>query len=152
MSWKKGIPNKFSKFTGKHGCRGLFLNKVIGQEKRLQHICFLVNFSKFCRKPFFIEHLQWLVLSVKWRLLFNISQSFFILLHDFTQSLSTQWTITTTFFPSMLLHHLLCFPILDVGNFVFDSNILFDYAKICHLVFVFLTSLNFQKQSSGSVL
>ena len=32
-------------------------------KKRLQHRCLPVNFAKFQRAPFFIEHLQWLLLK-----------------------------------------------------------------------------------------
>ena len=33
-------------------------------KKRLRHRCFLVNFAKFLIKPFFIEHLWWLLLKI----------------------------------------------------------------------------------------
>ena len=36
-----------------------FLNKVAG----LRHRCFLVNFAKFLKTPFFIVHLRWLDIS-----------------------------------------------------------------------------------------
>ena len=32
-------------------------------KKRLWHKCFPVNFEKFLRTPFFIEHLRWLLLK-----------------------------------------------------------------------------------------
>ena len=32
-------------------------------KERLQRKCFLVKFAKFLRTPFFIEHLQWLLLT-----------------------------------------------------------------------------------------
>ena len=61
------VKNKnFTKFTGKHLCQSLFFNKVAGLrpatllKKRLWHRCFPVNFVKFLRTPFFIEHLSWL--------------------------------------------------------------------------------------------
>ena len=31
-------------------------------KKRLWHKCFSMNFEKFLRTPFFIEHLRWLLL------------------------------------------------------------------------------------------
>ena len=43
----------FAKFTGKHLCQSLFLNKVAGLKpvtllrKRLWHRCFPVNFANF---------------------------------------------------------------------------------------------------------
>ena len=40
-------------------------------KKRLWHRCFPVNFVKFLRTPFFIEHLRWLLLVI----LFEISHS-----------------------------------------------------------------------------
>ena len=61
MCCKKGVFKNFVKFTGTHLRRGLFLNKVAGLrpatllKKRLWHKCFLVNFTKFLRTPFFIN-------------------------------------------------------------------------------------------------
>ena len=57
-SIKKGVLRNFAKFTGKHLCQSLFLNKVEGLrpstflKKRLRHRCFPVNFPKFLRTPF----------------------------------------------------------------------------------------------------
>ena len=67
---RKGALRNFSKFTGKHLCQSLYFNKVSGLgaetllKKRLWHRCFPVNFVKFLRTPFFIEHLWWLLLFV----------------------------------------------------------------------------------------
>ena len=36
-------------------------------KKRLWHRCFPVNFAKFLRTPFSIEHLQWLLLNMKYK-------------------------------------------------------------------------------------
>ena len=47
----KGVLINFAKFTGKHLCQSLFLNKVAGLRHRW-HQCFLVNFAKFIRTPF----------------------------------------------------------------------------------------------------
>ena len=64
---KKGLLRNFAKFTGKRLCQILFFNEVAGLRsatllnKTLWHRCFPVNFVKFLRTPFFIEHL--------WRLL-----------------------------------------------------------------------------------
>ena len=69
-SMKKGVRRNFTKFTGKHLCQILFFNKVAGlspailSKKRLWHRCFPVNFAKFLRASFFIEHLWWLLLVV----------------------------------------------------------------------------------------
>ena len=46
------------------------LNEVAGLrtatllKKRLWHRCFPVNFAKFLRTPFLIEHLRWLLLDI----------------------------------------------------------------------------------------
>ena len=50
----KGFLRKFAKFTG--------LRPATLLKKRLWHRCFPVNFVKFLRTPFFIEHLEWLLL------------------------------------------------------------------------------------------
>ena len=67
---KKDFLRNFTKFTGKHLCQSLFLNKLAGLspvtllKKRLWHRCFPVNFVKFLRTPFYIEHLWWLLLTI----------------------------------------------------------------------------------------
>ena len=53
MFCKKGVLKNFAKFTP----ATLF-------KKRLSHRCFPVNFAKFLRAPFLIEHLQWLLLPI----------------------------------------------------------------------------------------
>ena len=66
-SVKKVFLQISQKFTGKHLCQSLFLNKVAGVrpatllKKRLWHRYFPVNFAKLLRTPFFIEHLWWLL-------------------------------------------------------------------------------------------
>ena len=50
-----GVLENFAELTGKHLCRTLFSNK-----KRLRQGHFRVNFTKFLRISFFIEHLRWL--------------------------------------------------------------------------------------------
>ena len=65
---EKGVVKNFAKFTGKHLCLSLFFNKVAGAasnllQKRLWHRCFPVNFVKFLRTLFLIEHLWWLLLE-----------------------------------------------------------------------------------------
>ena len=71
---KKGVLRNFAKFTGKHLFQSLFFNKVAGRpvtllKKRLWHRCFPVNFTKFLRTPFFIDHLWWLLLNVQIKIL-----------------------------------------------------------------------------------
>ena len=52
----------------RHLRHSFFFNKVADLrpenllKKRLWHNCFPVNFMKFLRTPFFIEHLWWLLL------------------------------------------------------------------------------------------
>ena len=68
---KNGVLRNFTKLTGKHLRQSLFFNKVVGLrpatllKRRLWHRCFPVNFVKFRRTPFFIEHLWRLLLSLK---------------------------------------------------------------------------------------
>ena len=68
MFCKKVVYRNFVKFTGKHLCQSHFFNKAAGLraatllKKRLWHSCFPVNFTKFLRTPFIIEHLWWLLL------------------------------------------------------------------------------------------
>ena len=68
MFCKKGVLRNFTKFTGKHMCQSLFFKKLAGLKpatllkKRLWPWCFPVNFTKFLRAPFYIEHLWWLLL------------------------------------------------------------------------------------------
>ena len=67
-SVKKGVLRNLVKFTGKHLCQNLFSSKVTGLrpatllKKGLWHGCFPVNFAKFLRTLFFIEHLLWWLL------------------------------------------------------------------------------------------
>ena len=53
---KKGGFRNFAKFTGNHLGQRLFFNEVAGLRR------FPVNFVKFVRTPFFIEHLRLLLL------------------------------------------------------------------------------------------
>ena len=52
-------------------CQSLYLNKVAVLrpatllKKRLWHRCFSVNFAKFLRTPFIIEHRWWLLLELE---------------------------------------------------------------------------------------
>ena len=51
MFFKIGALKSFAKFTGTL------------LKKRLRNTCFPVNFAKFLRTPFFLEHLRWLLLE-----------------------------------------------------------------------------------------
>ena len=85
------------KLTGRHRCKGLFFNRVVGLrpatllKKRLWHGYFPVNFAKFLRIPFYIEHLRWLFLNLfqktyysehslpaLWKVLFILDENTFI--------------------------------------------------------------------------
>ena len=74
-SIKKGVLKNFAKFTRKHLYQNHFLNKVAGLglqlywKRDLWQRCFPVNFAKFLRTPFFIEHLWLLLLKVNGRIL-----------------------------------------------------------------------------------
>ena len=59
---KKGVLTNFAKYRGKHLCQSLFFNNVACL--RLWHRCFPVNFAKFLRTSFCIEHLRWLLLMM----------------------------------------------------------------------------------------
>ena len=65
---KKGVLKNFAKSTGKYMChihreiQGLGPTTLL--KKRLWHRWFPVNFTKFLRKPFFTEHLRWMLLSI----------------------------------------------------------------------------------------
>ena len=65
---KKGVLRNFAKFTVKRFCQNFFFSNVAGLrpatllKKRLWCRCFPVNFMKFLRTLFFIEHLRWLLL------------------------------------------------------------------------------------------
>ena len=61
--YKKDVSRIFAKFTGKHLCQRLFLNKVAGNFKNsLWHRCFPVNTCEFLRTPFSTEPL-WATVS-----------------------------------------------------------------------------------------
>ena len=69
MFCKKGFSRNFAKFTGKQLRQSLFLNEVAGLnpvtllKKRLWYRSFPVDFAKFLRTPFLVEHLWWLLLG-----------------------------------------------------------------------------------------
>ena len=56
---KKVVLRKIAKFTAKHLC----LRPATLLKKRLWHRCFPVNFAKFLRTTFFIDHLWWLLVN-----------------------------------------------------------------------------------------
>ena len=59
---KKCVLRNFTKLIGKHPCQSLLFNKVAGLN--LNQAKIPVNFAKFLRTPFYIEHLWWLLLFV----------------------------------------------------------------------------------------
>ena len=71
----KKVFRNFAKLIGKHLCQSFFFNKI---KKTLWHRYFPVNFVKFIRTPFFMEHLWWLLLLFiiknKWKKLKISSQ------------------------------------------------------------------------------
>ena len=59
-SIKIGVLKNYANFTRKHLYRSLFfsgLRPAVLIKKRPRHKCFPVNFAKFLRMPFFIEHM-----------------------------------------------------------------------------------------------
>ena len=67
MLFKRGVFKNFTNFIESvleylfNKVTGLKIYKVI--KKRLQHRCIPVKFATFLRKPFFTEHLWWLLLN-----------------------------------------------------------------------------------------
>ena len=67
---KKVVLRNFTKFTGKYLCQSFFFNKAAGVrsatllKKRLWHMCFPVNFVRFPRISFYIEHFWWLLINL----------------------------------------------------------------------------------------
>ena len=59
---KKGALWNLAKFTGKHLWQSLSGTLL---KKRLWRRCFPVNFAKFLRTTFLLEHLQWLLLTLE---------------------------------------------------------------------------------------
>ena len=78
---KKGALINFPKLTWKHLCQSFFFNKVAGLtpvtslKKRPWSRCFPVNFVKFLRTHFFIEHLWWLLLYFAKILIIDVSMT-----------------------------------------------------------------------------
>ena len=58
---KKGALRNLAKFTGKHLWQSLSATLL---KKRLWRRCFPLNFAKFLRTLFLIEHLPWLILTL----------------------------------------------------------------------------------------
>ena len=82
---EKGALKNFTKFTEKHLCQSLFLNKdaalrpVTLLKKRLWHRYFPVIFVKFLRTPFLTEHPLWLLLATAEPFLFCKDKELLIL-------------------------------------------------------------------------
>ena len=76
---EKGALRNFTKFKGKHLCQSIFFDKVGGLrpttllKKRLWYKCCPVNSVKFLRKPFFTDHLRWLLRSLQCSAFYKIS-------------------------------------------------------------------------------
>ena len=69
MFCKKSLLRNCAKFTEKHLRQSFLFNKVAGLKpvdllrKRLWYRSFPVNFVKFLRTPFLVEHLWWILLG-----------------------------------------------------------------------------------------
>ena len=59
---KEGVLINFTKFTGKHLCQNLFLNKVVGPQPAQVAQVLSCEFCEISKNTFFIEHLWWLLL------------------------------------------------------------------------------------------
>ena len=110
MFCKKDILRNFAKFTGKRLCQSLFFNKVAGLrpatllKKRLWHRRFPVNFAKFLRAPFFIEHL-WGLLLLLWFYVWTSSSILrFYSLHKIRKYLRNFYNTLTLEFSCKFLH------------------------------------------------
>ena len=86
----KKVLLEISKNSQENTCARVFFNKVAGLrpatllKKRAWHWCFAVNFTKFLRTSFYIEHLWWLLLFdgyfmfiAKGKLYFSLICSFY---------------------------------------------------------------------------
>ena len=71
FSVRKGVLRNFAKFTGKHLCQSLYLNKVA--DLRPLHRCFPVNFAKPLRTSFSQNNSGRLLLSLMKHLTCNLS-------------------------------------------------------------------------------
>ena len=64
---KKGVLRNLAKLAGKHLWQNFFFNRsAILLKKRLWRRYFPVNFAKFPKTPFLIEHLRWLLLTLEY--------------------------------------------------------------------------------------
>ena len=70
-------------------------NSESSLKMRPQHKCFLVNFAKFLRTAFFIEHLRWLLL--------NLSSCFYIFAEETVLSQLLSPFFSERFFPVSLI-------------------------------------------------
>ena len=64
----KQVFSEISQISLENTCAGVFLIKLQACnfiQKKLQQRCFPAKFAKLLRTPFFIEHLRWLLLSVR---------------------------------------------------------------------------------------
>ena len=96
---KIGVLRNSTKFTRKHLCQSLFFNKVSGLrpatlfKKWLYHRCFPVNFVKFLRTHFYIEHLWWLL---------------FPCLSENSENTENSFTVSESCSSSFMLRYILC--------------------------------------------
>ena len=100
MFFKISVLINSANFLRIHMCQSLFFNKVLlfllffklkhYLKKRLWHRCFLVNFAKFLRTPFFTEHSHWLLLRFRHFSFWEISGALYKLLQNQFQFLLFQ--------------------------------------------------------------
>ena len=111
LFYKKSVLRYFTKFTGKHLCHGLFLNKAAGLrpatllKKKLWYRCLPVNFVKLLRTLFLQDT------SGRLLLCFEHAQIF----HNFT-----------------FTYHLRYYMIMIIVEAV--NNVLTSYIRLCNYV------------------
>ena len=127
MFCEKGVLKNLAKLTGKRLCRSIFLNKVAGLrhatplKKRFRYRCFSVNFVKFFRTTFFIEHLRRMLLQHEY-----VSSCFCVLVRQ-----CEKWLILV---------------ILEVRSGVLPSNYFLFLCLIYNSIKCFLIELYFFKK------
>ena len=105
---KEGVLINFTKFTGKHLCQCLVLNKVARHrpatllKKETLAKMFSCEFCvKFLRTLFYIEHLWWLLLKVEDQIIFftkHLLVNVSILKCSYTQMCNTNSTFSIAYF------------------------------------------------------
>ena len=108
---KESVLKNFTKFTGKHLCQILFFSKVQLLKRETLAQVFSCEFCEIFKNTFFIEHLQWLLLTIQ----ISITLKLHYNLH---------WNVWNIFFKSYLklvISHF-CTIFLWTLNSVWNAN------------------------------